>query len=199
MIRWGMTHATQREQRTIGRVLGSLMDAGVEDVRVFSDDGRYGCKMNYHRAFSTMTSEANSWDFIAIIQDDMVPCKQLIETVNSRPRQSASLFTPHHNVRHCPDDNGWVDLNPGWGGWGTQFLLPVEVCREVLAHPFYIEHLHNELDQRHTDACMWEVLQRMGERVVTHIPSLFDHIGETSTIGNTHGEQTRGHRFGEWN
>lgn len=198
MIHWAMTCTPNREVETVRQVLSSLMDAGVRDVRLFLDDGKLGCKMNYHRAITSLLQNAHEWDHIAALQDDMIPCHDLLRILGPAPSRVASMFAPHHNVRHCDGQRGWVDLNPGWGGWGTQFLIPVHVLRDILRHEFYLEHLANVNDQRHTDACMWETMQRMGVSVVTHIPSLFDHIGFHSTIGNIHGEDTRGYKFDEW-
>jgi hypothetical protein len=198
MIHWGMTSTPHREHGTIGSTLKSLVAAGINDVRMFVDDGYFGCKKNFHRALRDMYIGSHS--HIAILQDDMVASKEALSVIEARlsTDEVLSVFAPLHNVRHCPDETGWVDLNPGWEGWGNMFVIPDAVVAEVLTHPFYLEHLDNDLDQQHTDACLWEVLRRMGQRVVTHVPSLFDHIGHTSTIGNIHGPETSGHRFNEW-
>jgi hypothetical protein len=200
MIHWGMTTTPHREHGTIERTLKSLVAAGINDVRMFVDDGSFGCKMNFDRALKEVFGGDYIDGYTAILQDDMVACNDALKVIEARlsPDEVLSVFAPLHNVRHCPDQTGWVDLNPGWEGWGNMFVIPDAVVAEVLTHPFYLEHLDNDLDQQHTDACLWEVFRRMGQRVVTHVPSLFDHIGHTSTIGNIHGPETSGHRFNEW-
>lgn len=202
MIHAAITHFTKREQNTLGPVVASLHNAGIYVPRLYIDDGRFGCKRNFERAIMRLSSVAEAGDYVTILQDDMVPCEAaggiLAEAMVDMPGCALAMYTPAHNVRHAAQARGWVQVKEGWGAWGNQFMLPANVAKLVVAHDFFREHMANENDQQHTDSCMWETLKRLGVPVYAHVPSLFDHIGTKSTIGNEHGPATAGYRFSDW-
>lgn len=202
MIKAGIFSApTLRTTPVLTRTLGSLIAAGIQSVRLQLDSGRLGLMANYDRLINGLLADTRQGDHLMVLQDDMVCCPYMLDKALRAIQECQDavhvLFTPAQNVPDKRDANGWVDLDIGWGGWGGQFLFPREVALDCVNHPFWIEHLRKS--RRQADAVTFETLRLLGVRVRTHVPSLFDHIGEESTIGNDHSDgATRGFRFDEW-
>lgn len=204
MIHVGMfSAAVRRSPDTLWGTLAALTHHGWDDVRMFLDHNR-GAFRNYDRATRELTRGAGIHDHIVALQDDMVPCAEALaitlRAVGQNPSAVHVLYTPEQNIPHeRRGDNGWVQINPGWGGWGGLFVVPVRVAVEMVEHDFWVNHRNTYEPNKQTDACTFETLRLMGVPIFTHVPSLFQHIGINSTVGHTHNEGAQGYRYNEWN
>lgn len=205
MIQVGMFSAAgRRSPEVLHQTLDALSATEWDDVRLYLDDGRYGGFSNYNRATIGLLEGAEPHDHVLALQDDMVPCKyarRIAERATAdRPDAVHVLYTAEQNIPHDKRGcSGWVGINPGWHGWGGLFVIPAWIGRQMVAHDFWQNHLHNYEPNRQTDACTFETLKLMGVPIFTHVPSLFQHIGTDSTVGHTHNEGAQGYRYNEWN
>lgn len=201
MIKYGIFSAPGlRQTPMIHAVLGSLARCGVLSVRVQIDDGSFGAMGNYDMLLSGMIANSEKGDQLVVLQDDMVACPRLHDILEGAAighgDRVHALFTPAQNIPDHRDANGWVDINPGWGGWGGCFMIPREIALRMVNDEFW--RAHAARSRKQADACTWEVMRLRGIPVAAHVPSLLDHIGMESTLGHEHSDETRGFRFNEW-
>lgn len=208
MIHFAIIHAINRPSPTIAQVLATVHVAGANKVAIFTDDGRWGAWGNFHRALWSLVRDAAPRDHVCVLLDDCVLHPEAILRVTRRfdeidprsPKVHAvhTLVTIEQDIPHeLRGENGWVEANHGWGSWGGLHVFPVHIAMHMMDHDFY----RSKSEQKDTpiDAVVFETLRLMGVPVYQHLPSLADHIGETSTLG--HGELTperRGFRYNEW-
>ncbi|MBI1349376.1 hypothetical protein GC163_24175 [bacterium] len=93
-----------------------------------------------------------------------------------------SLYTPRRDrplVGHQP---GWVAANRGRDAWGTQMMCFPRASAELLLsyRPLYEE---NQL-RGPTDAIVAQCFRDAGYPCYYHNPSLVDHLGKVSAMGN---------------
>lgn len=201
MTHWFLLYAVHRHSDTLRAALASFHAAGIERIVMLPDNGTLGPMGNTHRALVMGVQQGAPGDQICVLQDDMVLCRDTLLALSRRPLVStAVLFTPEQNVEHHHRDKaGWVPLSPSWGTWGGMVMLSWKTARAVIEHPFWLRHLMTTRDRRQSDAALFETLRLMDEPCLQHVPSLSDHIGgSASTIGNDHGDETRGYRYNEW-
>lgn len=201
MIRAGIfTAPGAREQETLQATLASLAKAGITNIRLQLDGSAAGAMRTYDMLLWGLVANSEPDDHLMLLQDDMVCCGAMLEIAKDaiirRPHAAHALFTPAQNVPDNREANGWVEVAPSWGLWGGQFLLPRALAADIAWHEFFKHHLASSRKQ--CDAATYETLRLLGAQTWTHVPSLFDHIGEVSIIGNAHSDETRGFRFNEW-
>jgi hypothetical protein len=93
-----------------------------------------------------------------------------------------SLYTPRRDRGLVGGGRGWVAANRGRDAWGTQAIcLPRASAELVLGYPPLREE--NQL-RGPTDAIVAQCFLEAGLPCYYHNPSLTDHIGRISSIGN---------------
>lgn len=198
MIHFGIIHATFREQHTLEKVVASLQAAKVDQYTIFADDGRWGAWRNFRRALTTLIAMCDHGDRVCVLLDDCVVRPDILSRLDGMKEEVRTLITIEQDIPHpARDRGGWVLANHGWGSWGGLHVFPAAIARAMTMHSFWLSHLDDP--DTPIDAVVFETLRLMGVPVYQHLPSLADHIGETSTLG--HGELTpdrRGFRYNEW-
>ncbi len=209
---------TPRPTPTINMSLQSLRAAGFNDhIHVFAEPGQYeikgnrhlhisseklGCFKNYHRALTHLVN-SSIYPFIAVLSDDFVYHSRMYEKITRRLERFPNagyhaLFTPRGmkldpcNIRKI----GWTPINMGWKtSWGGLYVFKKEIAKQIIAHPFYVDHLENYKANQQIDHCIPEVCHQLGYDQFYHNPSFADHIGNASTIGHEHNRLSRGLNF----
>lgn len=80
---------------------------------------------------------------------------------------------------------------------GTLGLLALCIPRrsaiKLLKHQRFVKHRVNQ----QVDAVVAASMLDLGRPSYVHVPSLVDHVGETSTLGHDDAQMPCGYRFGE--
>ncbi len=215
-----MTSAPRRAP-TVHRALKSLREAGFrEAVRLFTEPGTFaqlprprdertivhdnaltlGCYNNWRCAITHLaTRSAARW--LLIVQDDTIwqpgSATTLFAEMVARQNQRVGFLSPYVTESDVPSGSvdGWNECRSGWNLCGALALcMKREVAAELLRHPRFVEHGSRE----HVDSVVAASMLDLGRPSYVHVPSLVDHVGETSTIGHDDvSPKLRGYRFGK--
>ena len=205
-----MTAVRQRlEDGLLGRTLASLSAAGFDAPRLFVDgdrDGhewtRLGCEVTFRcpavRTFGAWWLAAVELylrephaDRYAVFQDDMVACRNLrsyLEMSTYPERAYLNLFTDPSNTR---DAVGWSESATlgdcvSQGGRGAVALVfSNEALRTLLSHKHFVDRpLDLDRGHRAVDGGIVTAMNKAGWREHIHNPSLVQHTGDVSSMGN---------------
>jgi hypothetical protein len=215
-----MTTAPRREV-TLYRALSSLRLAGFhEEVQLFAEPetlgtgdrtgmvdtsvavhesvSRRGCFGNWKHALKWLISHTTA-PWLMIVQDDAIWRPGSADTLRAqmRGRQDprTGLLSPYASPTNVKKDfvDGWNECRAGWDFWGALALCMKRVAAEdLLRHPRFVKHA----SPKQVDAVVAASMLDLNRPSFVHVPSLVDHIGDTSTINNdalTLGR--RGYRF----
>lgn len=201
-MKWatGVTAVTSRLERYLPRTLASIKSAGFDDPVVFVDGGQ--CQLysghtviNRHGnigAFSHWVLSA--WelylrnphaDRYAMFQDDVVLCRgtRLFLELTKLPSNSyINLYTFPKNENGL---KGWHSADQ-FGMGAMALVFNNEAFRELLGNPRMVNHrLDSTRGNKNVDGTIAEALRYTGWTEYVHTPSLAQHIGEESSMGNT--------------
>ena len=216
-----MTTAPRREP-TLHQALVSLREADFsENVHLFAEPGtfdhlsrptdpctivhdnlvKHGCFGNWSQALRRLLSKTDA-PWLLIVQDDAIwlPASapilraQLGVCQESRTGFISTYVTPKDAIE-AAFVAGWNECRIGWTFWGAlAFCLQREAAVDLLQHPRFAEHRGTQ----QVDAVVAESMLDLERPSFVHVPSLVDHIGATSSIGNDDiAGSLRGYRFGE--
>lgn len=205
-----------RKESTLSKSLASFRDEFGDDIRIFAEPGEYdfpswvktsmnidklGCFKNYNQALTRLVNTTKK-EFVCVLSDDVIYSKGalniLIQGVEKEQKRYAaySLFTPGQNIVKRFIPNGWIEINPGWDGWGGSFVIPTQTARDIINTRFYRNHLATYEKNEQIDACMYSAFRELGLKSFVHNPSLAYHIGMTSTLGHKYlSEENQGLNF----
>lgn len=202
-----------RKIETLKQSHQSAIDAGFTDIKVFGEPGtnpvglfhenevRYGAFKNFHQALSYLVTHGKN-PYVLVLSDDIIYCKnayaivlKALEEKQGQPFGYYALYTSNHDAIYVGVKDGWNETKAGWECWGGLFVMEKTTAKRMIAHPFYQNHLKHYKANQQIDACVSETLKRMGLPMYIHVPSLAQHIGESSTLGHFHGENTSGYKF----
>ena len=215
-----MTTAPRRTP-TLHRALPSLRDAGVyEDVHVFAEPNTFGqiqppgeawtrvhvhatkqgCFGNWRCAIQHLLSHTDA-QWLLIVQDDAIwlPGSAVILRTQmiARQEQRTGFLSPYVTAKDVESTfvDGWNEYQGGWNLWGAIALcMKRDAAEELLRHPRFVQHQGTQ----QVDAVVAASMLDLGYPSYVHVPSLVDHVGETSTIGHDDvAGDLRGYRFGE--
>lgn len=210
-----------RSKPTLARALLSLRHAGFsERVRLFAEPGsfdevpcptdsrlsvrvnsaRLGCFGNWRRSLKHLVRHGDA-RWILIVQDDAVwqpgSADVLRDELRVRQGRRVGFLSSYVTQKDAPagSADGWHECRSGWDFWGALALcLPCATAEELLLHPRFTKYRSSQ----QVDALVARSMLDLGRPSFVHVPSLVDHVGETSTIGHDHRlERTRGYRFDE--
>jgi len=200
MIRIGITHVP-RTSETLGLSL-STMPTGAE-VTVYPDGmhniatafdvkrlgERAGCFKHWHRVLSDLCE--TDADIVGVMPDDIRYHSQVFNVAEKQLQKDGvgyvACFLPVGMQKRYKWQGEWNTCNMGWGSsWGGGYLFPIAVARELIKHPYIINHRDNYLPNQQIDHAVPEAIFRMGLSQWYHYPSLLKHIGYKSTIGHKH-------------
>lgn len=204
-----------RQEPTLKRSLLSLREAGFKQaVHLFAEPGselqslpetdphlvihqnpeRMGCFHNYNQGLEFLLQETES-PYVMVLLDDMIYSRYLapylLETLKKAPPEFGyyALISIDHDIGGLKGVKpGWNRSHLGWYCWGGLFVMQRETAARLVQFEFYRDHLLYYTRNQQIDACVSESFKRMELAMFMHIPSLAEHIGETSTLG--HGELT---------
>ncbi|HVA47660.1 MAG TPA: hypothetical protein VNH11_14920 [Pirellulales bacterium] len=205
----GMTTAP-RARPTLERSLSSLIAAGWNQPRLFAEphtsvpanlselavtwrDRKLGAFPNWYLGLSELFLREPLADAYLMCQDDAIFAEGARDYLEQDLWPAAdvgvvSIYTPTHWSRGAP--RGFHVETHGWASWGAlAYVFPNKSLRALLAHPLLIEHrrLGPGDGLRNIDSVVGAWCQAAELPYFVHVPSLVQHIGETSTIWTTAG------------
>lgn len=202
---YGVTTFGKRRKTLLPRTLLSLAAAGFPSPRLFVDGEtsawsefslvqtvRYpklGALGNWYMALLELWIRNPLADRFALFQDDFVASKNVRQYLERVPMQEArywNLYTFPSNQKIAPrkDYAGWYDSDQlGKGAVGLVFAratVPILLaCDNLVTRPACVV---NPL--KGIDGCVQWGLKAHKIREQVHLPSLLQHTGAESTIGN---------------
>jgi hypothetical protein len=99
-----------------------------------------------------------------------------------------SIYTPSHVS--AGKSRGFHAERRGWASWGAlAYIFPNASLRALLANPLFIDHRRHGPAEglRNIDSVVGAWCELAGLPYFVYVPSLAQHIGETSTIWNDAG------------
>ena len=164
------------------------------EVRNLGDN--IGCFKHYYRVLEDLVNNTDS-EVVGIFADDLLYRKGWIQEAIKPLMDSSVGYTVCYVPNGLKIRNGWRD---GWnefdGGWhnvfGGGFLFRKEVAKQILQHPFILNHLANYKQNQQIDLAIPEAMKQIGLKQLFHVPSFINHIGLVSTIGHKHQSWMKG-------
>lgn len=208
---YGVTTVPQRLGDLLPRTLGSLLRGGFPQPRLFVDDcedaspyrkfdlpitTRYPCIRTYGNwslGMHELYYREPKADYYAIFQDDIVVCQNLREYLERAEMPSdgyLNLYTTFENENVAKGLNitkGWFPSNQQGRG-ALALVFPRKTMLTLISNRMWIERpLDDKRGHRSIDGGIVHSLSTRyyGEGTeYCHIPSLVQHLGEKSTMGN---------------
>lgn len=209
---YGVTTVPERKETHLPRTLASLNKAGWGRPGLFIDGGRardYDTKYeatarsrpvrvagHWHLTLLELYHREPSADLYAVFQDDVIFCRNVrryVESCRCPPGGYMNLFTFRENEQVV------LGRGPGWheaayidgaktrqGGKGALALIfPRDACVALLCHPHLLERATDaRRGHKAIDGGVVTSLNLAGYKEYVHNPSLVQHTGDHSTIGN---------------
>lgn len=210
---YGVTTVPSRRNTLFPRTLKSLEDAGFDSPRVFLDGANHQDGMSYETEFrlpvTTRTGgnvrTAGNWvlslyelyvrdphaDRYAMFQDDLVTCRGLRTYLDHAPYPTDGYL----NLYTFPQNQSLRPKDPDWrGGFypGNQLgkgAVALVFDRDCVVRLLASEHLAvRPQDQarghKSIDGGIVTALKKAGKKEYVHDPSLVQHTGLQSSMGN---------------
>lgn len=202
---YGVTAVPRRFGDALPRTLHSLAAAGFGSPRLFIDglansqravmqfnlpvscrDVTIGTVSNWWLALVELYSREPDAERFAIFQDDLVTCANLRDYLEASPLPKdgyLNLYTNPTNHDFTQGTRGWVLSNQrGLGALGLVFSN--EAVQILLASRKFTAKMHTETAQKSVDGLIVTVMKAAGWLEYVHNPSLVQHTGTVSTMGN---------------
>jgi hypothetical protein len=205
---YGITTVPERFNTTFSVTLESLVNAGFDRPHLFVDrcvdDKPYlnlGLPCTFHWANIRTYGNwmASLWelyisnptaDRYAIFQDDMIAYRGLREYLEVTPYPGEgylNLYTytgNHRKIQGKPV--GWHRSNQ-LGKGAVALVLNNKAAVDLLSHPRMVRRIQNkERSFRYVDGAIVEAFKKIGQTEFVHNPTLVQHIGDKSSMGNTY-------------
>ncbi|MBI3467733.1 MAG: class I SAM-dependent methyltransferase [Planctomycetes bacterium] len=155
-------------------------------VVVHQNARRLGCVGNWGHCLRWLLANAGA-EYLLVCEDDVAFCLGARAALHSGLGLLAdagflSLYTPRRDQNLVRHEQGWVRSNRGRDAWGTQAMCFSRSSAElVLAYPpLTAENQHCGA----TDAIVAQCFYEAELPCFYHNPSLCDHLGRISAIGN---------------
>lgn len=196
---YGITTVPERMDTLLPQTLRSLAAAGFDRPVLFVDGNvpgfenldvvchpRAGQLRNWmHALFYLFTTQ--DADRYAIFEDDVLACRQLREYLERYPPGKTywNLLTLDENRVHTKDVPGWHESNQlGRSACGLVFDRATADC--LLRMERFVRGPGN--GETMSDAVVIATLKSLGYKELVHYPSLLQHVGLESTLGNSFGQ-----------
>ena len=206
---YGVTTVSERMDNLLPRTLRSLAKAGFNEPRLFIDGtlNTSECACGFDLEVTTRypviktfgnwilalwelyVRDPTAWRY-AIFQDDFVTYPNLREYLNrcEWPTEKGYFnlltFMDNEDLVH-EGNNGWVQSHQ-WGRGAVALVFDRDAVTTLLAQP----HLANKprvagwRQWRKIDGTILEAFRQAGYEEYVHVPSLVQHTGDVSVIGN---------------
>lgn len=218
VLKWsyGVTTVPQRRHDLLPRTLNSLILAGFDRPRLFVDGastgfGDLGLETTYHQpALRTFGNWITAlWelyirepmaDRYAIFQDDFVTCRNLrryLETVEYPENGYLNLYTFPCNQQLAPG-LGWYPSDQ-MGKGALALVFNKSAVTELLSS----EHMamrpqHAVRGHKSVDGGIVTALKATNRKEYVHNPSLVQHTGDVSSMGNGTHQHAISFRGEQW-
>lgn len=211
---YGVTTVPARFKAELPRTLESLVKAGFTAPRLFIDGCDVNCLTEYRRKYPLLEISARyptirpfgNWalalaelyirephaERYAIFQDDIVAVANLRTYLDACEYPDESLAKPGywnlctypHNHVLAPNKNGWFLSNQkGLGAQGLVFNH--QAIMKLLKHERFVERpMDPNRGWRRIDGGVVHTMAAVGWSEYVHSPSLIDHLGVYSSMGN---------------
>ena len=187
----------------LSQTLSSLADAGFPSP-VVSMDGHIaytgyvshqpiGTFKHWHRTLLDLYSR-NPWsEYYAIFQDDMIAVRNLrqyIELSGIPEKCYLNLFTFMENESIVLNQTGWVEAHRSQAGHqmgrgAVALVFPHDAVETLLSSRHFITRRRDAIrGNRSLDGAVVEAMNEAGFTEYVHAPSLVQHTGEVSSMGN---------------
>lgn len=188
----------------LNKTLNSLVGAGFDKPIVFVDSeyDDYYDRLNLEIVFRSKNLKAyTNWlltlselylrnpeaDRYAVFQDDIVLMKDLKQflSINEYPKDGYwNLFSFLQNEKLIKDKKGWLKSNQKGQG-GLALVFDNNTALTLLTQPHvYTRTWNRDRKDRFIDGAVVEAIKKSGRYEYIHSPSLVQHIGDVSAIGN---------------
>lgn len=165
------------------QTLLSLNHAGFKSPEVYRDNGLRAFGHWWRSALELYIRNPNA-DVYAIFQDDILAVQNLKEYLDTceYPQQGYWNLYTHHEYR--PLAKGWqVSPQRGLGAQGLVFSN--DVLRLLFAQDYFVKWPKSPTHGwRNIDGCIMDTFKLIGYKEYIHNPSLLQHVGDISVIGN---------------
>lgn len=203
---YGVTTVPSRVNDLLPRTLNSLAAAGFDNPHLFVDDAtdavpyeRFNLACTFHWAnLKTYGNWITSlWelyiadphaDRYAIFQDDLIAYRNLREYLDASPYPGSgylNLYTypnNHNLVKNKP--TGW-HLSNQLGKGAVALVFNNQAVTDLLSDGYLLRRIQNsERGHRFVDGAIVEAFRKMGQKEFVHHPSLVQHTGVKSSMGN---------------
>lgn len=159
---------------------------------------------HWHRTLLDLYSR-NPWSqFYAIFQDDLIcvkNLKQYLSSVTLPEKAYFNLFTFMENEAIVLDQCGWVEAHRDrhgrqMGRGAVALIFPHDAAEALLCSPHFITRRRDAIrGNRSLDGAVVEAMNAAGFTEYVHAPSLVQHTGEVSSIGNPWNDDPKHHRY----
>lgn len=207
-IKWayGITTVPERLNELFPRTLESLRNSGFCNPWVFVDGAKdssaykkfgTGVTVRYPNIKTLGNWMLSLWeiyiripdaDRYAIFQDDFVTypdLRQYLDLCDYPPKGYWNLYTFPDNQKLCPKNfTGWYRTRQkGWGAVALVFSL--DAMTTLLGHHYMVQKpKEKRRKHRAIDFVVATIMQRAGWKEFVHNPSLVQHTGIKSSMGN---------------
>lgn len=203
--KYGLTTVPERVNDLLPRTLKSLAAAGFNEPHLFVDKckdptvyDRFDLKCTFRMTMAKPFSNwiASAWemyatephaDRYAIFQDDFVACKGLREYLEKSPypgKGYLNLLTFPQNHKLIEGKGiGWHESNQRGLG-AVALVFNNEAMSSLLSHPHMVSRQKGPRAHRWIDGAILEAFRKMNQKEFVHNPSLIQHTGEESSMGN---------------
>ena len=159
------------------------------DCNIYVNKENYGAFKNFNGAINKLLNRPG--DMLCVLSDDLLfssNTKNILLQIEEKYVQGEqfgyyALFTngTGNNAKDEIIKSGWTENRKGWHTWHGVFIMRKDIVRQIIEHPFYLNHLQS-CDQQ-IDACIGETVKLIGLPGYVHNPSVCSTIG-ISTLGN---------------
>lgn len=204
---YGVTTVPQRRRDLLVRTLGSLRAAGFPEPRLFVDGERdprswedefnlgvtarwptirtYG---NWVLSLAELYIREPAAERYAVFQDDFVTyrnLRQYLESCKYPENGYWNLYTFPSNQALCPRGHrGWYESNQ-MGRGAVALVFDRSVVLSLLTHQHMVERpMDAHRGHKAVDGGVVEAFRKMGGKEYVHNPSLVQHTGLVSSMGN---------------
>jgi hypothetical protein len=203
--RWSVAVTTApRKVPTLARTLDSLARAGWDNPLIFAEPGTVipravsqgtmvqrpvtlGEWCNWYLGLSELYQRDPWADAYLMVQDDVLFCQNLREYLEAVlwPAETAAVASLYNPLAGPTCDCGFEKVSAGIGMPGALALLfPNAAVRMLLGDRKVLLHRRRgpTAGRRLTDVVVGQWAERSGFPAYLHVPSLCQHIGDTTTV-----------------
>ena len=210
---YGITTTSKRRDNLLPRTLASLKVAGFPEPRLFVDGDhhagewvkRFGTNLTLRHpnlrtygtwvlALAELFIRSPQADRFLLCQDDFVTyrnLRQYLERIAYQPQRYYNLYTFPMNVAHVTKANGGTLPGNGWhesnqrGKGAVALMFDREAVMTLLTSQHMVSRpLHAGRGWRNVDGGVVDALKKAGWKEMIHLPSLVQHTGIVSSMGN---------------